>query len=202
MLPIWFVYIAVAMRLIGGVAYLKATLSGRAKPNLVTWFLWAVTPLIVFIAELTAGVGLVAIPTLALSLSPLMVFLAGVYKNSREFKLTGFNLVCAIVAILGIILWITTSQPEVAIAAMIVADLSSGLPTVRKSWQDPASELPLTYLLSASSMIITLLTVTDWTFAAVAFPIYIATINTAIFLIASFRPKKKRTKRGRSLDKR
>lgn len=194
MLPIWFVYIAAAIRLIGGVAYLRATLSGRAQPNPVSWLLWGIVPLIAFAAELVAGVGIVAIVTLALGVSPLMVFAAAIYKNHRSFQLTGFNLLCAIVAVVGIIIWITTQQPELAIAAMIVADFFSSLPTVKKAWQKPKTEFPPTYLLSATSMLITLLTISSWSFAASAFPIYVLILNTTIFAIAS-RPKKCRRRR-------
>jgi hypothetical protein len=192
MLPIWFIYIAAGMRIAGGLAYLVSTIKGIARPNPVSWLLWGVIPVIAFIAELQASVGLIAYVTLALGVSPILVFAATMMKNPHSFKLKGFNLICTIIAAIGILLWATTHNPEFAIGFMILADFASGLPTVAKAWRDPKSEYAPTYLISASAMVLALLTVTDWRFAVIAFPVYILSINLLIFSIASCRPAKKR----------
>lgn len=202
MLPIWFVYIAAAMRLGGGLAYFVATLKGKAKPHPVSWLLWGIVPLIAFIAELQAGVGTVAIVTLALGISPLLVFSAVMYKNPRALSLTGFNLLCVIITLFGIALWITTNEPNLAIAAMILADLSSSLPTLHKSWKRPDSEFSPTYLISATSMVITLLTIADWQFAAVAYPVYVLIINLIVFSLTTRKVKSKKRRRKRRVKAR
>ena len=194
LLPMWFVYIAAAMRIIGGFAYLRATLIGKAKPNPVSWLLWGIIPIIVFIAELQAGVGLVALVTLAVGISPILVFFAAIHKNRRSFELRGFNLLCALIAVSGIILWINNKNPEIAIIIMILADIASALPTIKKILQKPNSEFPPSYLLSASSMVIALLAVSNWTFAAVAYPIYVLAINLIIFYLTT-RPRKQINKK-------
>lgn len=185
------------MRLGGGFAYLTATLQGKTKPNPVTWLLWGIVPMIAFAAELQAGVGTVAIVTLALGTSTLLVFAATMYKNPRSFELRGFNLLCALIALAGIALWATTNNPQLAIAAMILADFSSSLPTVKKTWSNPASEFSPSYLVSVLSMIITLLTITDWRFAAIAYPIYVLFMNLLIFALANRKIKKKRRRKKR-----
>ena len=180
------------MRIAGGLAYLASTIRGIARPNPVSWLLWGVIPIIAFIAELQANVGPIAYVTLALGVSPILVFTATIIKNPRSFKLKGFNLLCALIAALGLVLWATTSNPQLAIAFMLFADFASGLPTIAKAWRDPKSEYAPTYLMSASAMVLALLTVTDWRFAVIAFPVYILSINLLIFSIASCRPAKKR----------
>jgi len=183
------------MRLSGGLAYFVATLKGRAKPDPVSWLLWGIVPIIAFAASLQAGVGSVAVVTLALGISPLLVFAAAMYKNHRSLRLTGFNLICVIIALIGIFLWLTTHDPNLAIGAMILADFSSSLPTIKKSWLTPKTEFSPTYLISASSMIITLLTITNWQFAAIAYPIYVLFMNLLIFSLIT--RKRKPTKRSR-----
>lgn len=184
MLPIYFIYVASGMRIAGGLAYLVSTIKGVAKPNPVSWMLWAIIPLIAFAAELQANVGPIALVTLALSVSPILVFTATMIKSPHTFKLKGFNLLCTLLAVLGIILWATTHNPELAIGFMLLADFASGLPTITKTWRDPKSEFAPTYLISASAMVLALLTVTDWRFAVVAFPLYILFINLLIFSLS------------------
>ena len=185
MLPIWIIYIAVAMRLGGSLAYLRATLSGRAKPDPVSWLLWGIIPIIAFIAEVQAGVGLAAIITLAVGISPLIVFCAAMYKNRYSFKLRGFNLICVIMAVVGIAIWTVTSDPFLAITLMILADIASTLPTIIKTIKNPKSEFAASYLVSSLSMLLALFAIDQWSFAALAYPAYIMAINLFIFLLAS-----------------
>lgn len=194
MLPTWVLYIAVTMRLGGSLAYLRAVLTGRAKPDPVSWLLWGIIPIIAFTAELQAGVGLAAIITLSVGLTPLLVFAATMYKNIHSFKLRGFNLVCAITALIGIATWTVTSNPVLAIGLMILADIASSLPTIIKTIKNPKSEFAPSYLVSSLSMILALLAIDQWSFAALAYPIYVMIINLFIFLIAS-KPTKKRHKK-------
>lgn len=195
MLPIWFIYIAALLRISGGLAYLTATLRGKAKPNPASWLLWGIMPMITFFAGLSAGVGIEMVITLASGLSPLLVFCATIYKNPRSLKLRGFNLVCVVIAIIGIVLWPTTENPEVAIGMLLLADLFSSLPTILKARKKPSTEFSPTYLMSAASMIIALLTITEWRFAAVAYPIYALVANLLIFSLARYRVKPKRQRK-------
>lgn len=43
-----FVYVGVVLSFLGGLSYLIDTLKGKAKPNKVSWFVWALAPLIAF----------------------------------------------------------------------------------------------------------------------------------------------------------
>ncbi len=166
-------------------AYLVATLRGKAQPNPVSWLLWSMIPLLTFFVGISTGVGIEMIITLAAGISPLLVFFASMYKNPRSFQLRGLNLVCVIIAIAGLALWPVTSSPGLAIALLLLADLSSALPTIKKAWQRPSSEFSPTYLISSASMVLALLTITDWQFAAVAYPIYALSANLLIFLLAN-----------------
>ena len=183
MLPASFIYLAMALRLLGGASYTIATITGRAKPNTVSWLLWGIVPLVAFAASVQAGAGSVALVTLALGISPIIVFVTAMVKNHRSLELRGFNLLCAVVAILGIIIWQVTHQPQSAIIAMIFADFISSLPTIIKSRKNPSSEFPYAYMLSALSMIVTLGTITEWNIATASFPIYVLALNSYIFYL-------------------
>lgn len=200
MLPIWFIYVAAAMRLGGGLAYLHATLRGQAKPNPLSWLLWGVTALIAFFAEISAGVGAAAIVTLALAVSPLMVFVAAMFKDPRSLTFDRLNLVCGLMAVIGIVLWRLTSQPELAIVVAILADIASSFPTIFKTIRRPKTEYAPTYAISALSMVIALYTVRNWTFVAVAFPIYVLVVN--LFMVGLITVSRRALKRREAKAKR
>lgn len=198
MLPIWFMYIAAAMRLGGGLAYLRATLHGKAQPNPLSWLLWGITPLIAFAAELSTGAGPVAVVTLALGTSPLMVFTAAMIKNPRSFRLDRLNLLCGALAVAGIVLWILTDHPQLAIVLAILADIASSMPTISKTIKKPRSEYAPTYAISAASMILTMLTIRDWNFTAYGFPLYVLIINTYMVGLITGQRRKLRVRQRRA----
>ena len=202
MLPSGFIAVAIALRLIGGFAYLRATARGRAHPELISWFLWAATPMIAFSAELSAGIGSVALVTLALGVSPLLVFVTALIKRTGTLRFDLFNICCVVLSVTGVALWRLTSDPELAIVLVIMADIASVVPTIRKIIRAPHTEYPVTYGLSAVAMILTLLTITKWQFAAYAFPLYILAINIVIVSFIIYYSTKHRTKNSNKRGKR
>lgn len=186
MLPGYFVVISVLIRLISGGRYAWGVTRGLAEPNPVTWLLWAVTPLIAFIAQLQHGLALQSIVLLALFLSPAVIAALAIARQGFWRYLTPFTSACAAIAVAGIVLWRITDQPAVAIAFAIAADIAATLPTLRKSYRDPASEYALPYLLSAGSMVVTLLTIRDWSYAVYAFPLYMLCVNLVLAAFAHF----------------
>jgi hypothetical protein len=184
-----FVFVAIFLWLAGGAGYVLAVIQGRASPNLVTWLLWGVTPLIAFTAQLRAGVGVQAWMTFALSLAPLAIVAAALAKGGGRWTLTRFDVTCGALALTGLICWQATQNPLLALIFSITADLFAGLPTVLKAHRAPHTEIALPYLISLISMAITLLTITDWVFAQYAFPAYVFGINVVV-LAAIKRPRR------------
>ncbi len=195
LLPVWFLYLAAAIRLFGGVAYVRATLRGRAKPHAVSWLIWSISPLIAFAASLSAGIGVDAVITLALGLSPLMVFMAARHKDRRLLQLRRFDKICIAIALCGLAIWAITNEPTTAIIIAITADLISCLPTIRKTIAKPQTEYPFTFLLSASAMVIAMLATQEVSFASFAFPVYVFVMNIFLCILAFRDMRRSRRKR-------
>lgn len=195
MIPIGFLAVAVAIRLLGGFSYLRAVITGKAQPYPLSWLLWGITPMITFAAEVSAGVGWRSAVTFALGLTPLLVFIVSMIKNPKWLKLDTLNVVCLLASLGGIALWMATDNPLVAIVVAIIADTFSAVPTIRKTIKNPKSEYAPSYMLSVLSMVITMLTITEWTFAVYAFPVYVLTINSFMVLLITGRKGKKSKRR-------
>ena len=168
-----FVIVGALLNIWGSVTYAFSTIKGRTRPNRVTWFLWALAPLIAFAAEIGQGVGLPALMTFMVGFGPLIVFISSFVNKKAYWKIAGLDIVCGLFSVLALILWAFAKQPTLAILLSIVADLLASIPTIIKSYKEPETEHSTVFRNAAISAGITLLTIRSWTPANYAFPLYI-----------------------------
>lgn len=177
MLNVHVVFLGAAIGLVGTSMYALDTLRGLTQPNRVTWLMWTIAPGLAFVDELQQGVGLRSLMTFVIGFGPLLVLIASFANRRSVWKIGPFDIACGAASCLGLILWLVTSNDTVALFSFMAADFLAGLPTVVKSWRDPASESTSAYLTGAINALLTLTTVTVWTTAVVAFPIQIVLFN-------------------------
>jgi cytosine/uracil/thiamine/allantoin permease len=168
-----FVIVGALIGSVGMVLYLRDTLRGDTQPNRVTFLLWAIAPLLAFGAEISAGVGLRSLMTFVVGFFPLLIFLASFRSPGAVWELQRIDYVCGALSVVGLLAWIITQHGTVAIVAAIASDALAATPTVRKAWLQPETETAAAYAAAGINAFITLLTVTEWTTADVAFPLYI-----------------------------
>ena len=171
----------------GTVTYLVETLRGKAKPNKVSWLLWAIAPLIAFGAEISQGVGLQSLMTFMVGFGPLVIFIASFVNKNAYWKLDKLDKVCGVLSVIGLALWLVTRIGNVAILFSIIADGLAGVPTVIKSWRAPETESPTIFLLSGVNAAITLMTIKIWNFEHYAFPVYILLICALLYGLIKFK---------------
>lgn len=189
-----FVYVGVVLSFLGALSYLVDTLKGKAKPNKVSWFVWALAPLIAFGATVQQGVGVRSLLTFMVGFNPLLIFLASFVNKKAYWKITTLNLACGALAIAGLVLWLITDIPNLAIFFGILADGIAAIPTVIKSYKDPETENPNVFLGSGIAALITLLTIKVWNFEQFAFPVYILGICALLYVFIKFKVGKKLAK--------
>ena len=182
-----FALLGALLSLIGNGTYAVATARGVVQPNRVSWFLWGAIPLIAFLAQRSEGVGLVAVPTLAVGIGPLLVFAASFMNRGGYWRLTRFDVCCGVLAVVAVIYWRLLDNAVVAIWVSIVADLISGAPTIRKAWREPTTERAFPYVLATFNGAITLLCVQRWEVMHFAFPLYLMVLGLVLTTIVSVR---------------
>lgn len=186
-----FVYVGVVLSLLGGLSYLIDTLKGKAKPNKVSWFVWALAPLIAFWATVQQGVGVQSLLTFMVGFNPLIIFIASFVNKKAYWKISKLDLSCGALAILGLVLWQITGTGNLAIFFGILADGIAAIPTVIKSYKEPETENANVFLGSGLAALITLLTIKIWSFEYYAFPAYIFGICALIYVLIKFKLGKK-----------
>lgn len=182
-----FIIVAALVHLSGQLSYIVHTVQGKTKPNRVSWFMWAFAALVAFSAQLHEGVGLQALMTFMVGFGPLMIFFASFVNKKSYWRITRFDLICGALALLGLLLWLTTREGSTAIAFAIAGDTFAGIPTFRKAFRHPETESWYLYFIATLFSGITLLTIDHWNFATYGFPLYV--FIACVFLLASVRFK-------------
>jgi hypothetical protein len=151
---------------------------------------------LVGIAQIREGVGLQWLLSIAIGVGDFAVFAASFYGAGSAWALDLFDYACAAASALGLVVWATTNDPTVALVSFLVADALACIPTLLKSWTDPTTESIAPYACTMAGAVVTLLTVTTWSSGAIAFPIWIGSINGVfVALIATQVGAKRRARR-------
>lgn len=187
MLPSSFVIIGTLIGAVGALAYLVDTVKGKVKPNRVSFLLWSIAPFIAFAAQIKQGVGLESVMTFSTGFLPITTFAASFVNKNAEWKVTRFDLLCGFLSLVGLVLWLITKVGNVAILFSILADGLAAVPTIIKAYHYPDTELAWPWIATSFGVVLTLLTLSEITFANSGFIIYIMLVNALIFSLIQFR---------------
>lgn len=185
MLPEYFAIIGAVIGSIGGFYYLYETIIGRAKPNRVTWLLWGLFPMIIFVAQRAQGVEGLSWASFVAGFTPILILLASFLNKEAYWKTQPSDYYLMAAAVAGIVLWALTDNPILAILFALVADLLAGLPTVIKSYRHPETESWIAYAISTLGFGIGVLAIQTFTFENYAFICYLFLMNGLLALLAS-----------------
>lgn len=182
-----FIILGALLSFSGGLNYLINTIKGKTKPNRVSWFLWALAPMIAFAAEIDKGVGLTSLMTFMTGFNPLLIIIASFLNKKSYWKLNKMDYVYGSISLFAILIWQITGEGNLAILFAILADGLASIPTVIKSYHHPETESGLIFLFGMINAGITLLTIKDWTFAHWGFPVYIFLICVILYSLIKFK---------------
>ena len=182
-----FVIIGALLNIIGSATYAYHTVRGKTKPNRVTWFLWALAPLIAVSAHWLEGVTWAALMTFMVGFGPLIIFIASFINKKAYWRITKLDIICGAISVLAIILWAATGQGIVAVLLSILADFAAGIPTLIKAYKKPETEHYGVFRNGAISALITLLVIDNWTFVNYGFALYIFLICLTLYLLIKFK---------------
>ena len=170
-----------AVTLLWGIGlYIRDIFRGETKPNLVSWILWTIAPLIASAAAFSTGVRWAALPTFMVGFGPLLVVIAALIKRNAIWKLTWFDYLCGTLSLAALILWILTKNPNIAIIFSILSDGLAALPTLKKAWQFPETESGIIYIAALFNILTSFIALQGYSFSEIAFPIYNTLINIAL----------------------
>ncbi len=129
------------------IPYCLDIIKHKTKPNLVSWITWTLLTGIVLATQIAEGEYRAAVFSAGLTMATGMVVVLGLWHG--YVKYTEFDVLCQMIAVLGIILWQVFDDPLIALYTSIAVDFIGLLPTLRHSWQKPFEETWQTFAIGA-----------------------------------------------------
>jgi len=105
MLPEYCAVIGAVIGSLGGFYYLFETIVGKARPNRITWLLWGIFPMVIFVAQRAQGVAGISWASFVSGFTPLLIVAASFFNKKAYWKSEPRDYQLMAAAIIGIILW-------------------------------------------------------------------------------------------------
>jgi hypothetical protein len=134
------------------------------------------------------GAGLGALPILASEIFTVIIFILAVhfsYKNGFQ-EVKKIDIVYLVIALVSIIPWYLTSDPTISVVTVVFIDVIAFIPTIRKTYTDPASENYVLFLMNACRHILILLSLDVYNVATTFHSIVMIVTNALMTYIILF----------------
>lgn len=184
---IFFFLLSVAASVVRYGTYCLSIYRRETRPHVFTWFNWGLVVAIGAYAQFQLkggpsvwGLVLVAASTFTISFWALFV---------GEKNITRSDWIAFGGALSVIIFWRLTDNPVVAVVLLIIIDIFSYWPTIRKSWNDPWGEPPKSYFWAGLRYFFLLFAVPHPTLSRLLYPFWLMATDWAFMLYVIFRRK-------------
>lgn len=166
--------------IIGASAYIKDTYQRKTKPHRFAWFIFLVVSIISFASQYALGAEASLFFAGWFICNNIIIFSLSLRTGAGYGGITIFNILGLLLAILGIILWVTLSSPLAALMSVLMAEIIGGMMIVFKSYRHPQTETLTMWVLGLVGSGLTMLAVGKMDFALLVFPIYLFIANIMI----------------------
>lgn len=166
--------------------YIASIFKGTTRPHRTTYALLALISILAFASLIASH-----------DRSGVWLALASIIQTSVVFVLSlkrgmggkdPFDAICAVLCGVGIVAWLTTGESLFGLMAAIVADFLAVLPSLRKMWRHPHTEMWQAYSIDVvAGLLISLASGTSW--RALLYPSYLATVNGLCAVIIIYRQR-------------
>lgn len=189
MLPIYFAYISVFTSIFSGFFYLRDTLKGKTKPNIASWFIWFLAPVIAGFLLLAKGYGIASLPIFMAGLTPFLVCIFSFWNKNAYWKMSRLDYICLVLSLFAIAFWLLIKNEYIATIFAILADAIAFIPTYIKSWKAPTTEHLAPYFSGSFNAFLSFSTISTVSFISIGFAVYLLFGNLIEIVIVLARKK-------------
>jgi hypothetical protein len=178
--------VATMLSVVAFIPYIRAIFKNQTKPSGASWWTWSILTIVTVISSRVAGAPWqVLMLPLWLCLSQLTVAILSIKRGDNNWDL--LNKFCITGALLGILLWLVTGQPLIALLISVIADFLASIPNFRHVYLNPEQENRLGWTLGFGSAILEIFAISNWSVAESGWAIYFL-INMGIMFLLVWRP--------------
>ena len=185
--PILFAAIAIAVSVIRYATYLWSMYKKETTPHVFSWFNWGVVTGIGAAAQFQLEGGPSAWVLTVVSSTCFFISFLALFVGEKN--ITRSDWFAFIGALIAIPVWKATNDPFLAILVIIVIDILTYYPTIRKSWADPWGEPPISYFWAGSRYFFALFAVPEPTIQTLFYPFFLMSSDWGFALYLLWRRK-------------
>lgn len=179
--------VAALLAIAGNIPYLWDIIKARVQPHPYTWFVWSIVSAVVFFGQVSKGAGIGALPTAASEIFTVIIF---IFSLKYGFKgIRTIDTVVLFIALAGLIPWWLTDDPTLSVIIAVSIDVIAFIPTLRKTWAEPATETPILYSSNVVRHALALFSMQSYNIATMLHAIAMITTNSVMTLFILLRKK-------------
>jgi hypothetical protein len=172
--------LSAGLTFVGLVPYFINVHKREIYPHNLSWIGWAFITFVGGLAMISNGFTWAAMIVFANSISCLAVVFYSLYKKVGVWSTTYFDYLFFISGIIGVILWQTFDAPILAIVFAVIADLSFGIPTLIKVYNNPKTENYFAWMFCSLSGLSSLFSLNTFSVTEFLYPLYLFIFDSII----------------------
>jgi hypothetical protein len=163
------------------VPYVRDTVSGATRPHRGTWLIWGVLAVVACVSQRADGASWSLALTGSQAVLTALVFVLAIRHG--EGGLTRIDLSLMSVASAGVVGWLITHDPVIAVACVIVADVAAAAMMTPKAYRDPHSETLTMFALASVAGALAAGAVGTPDVSLLVYPAYYCVVNGSMALL-------------------
>lgn len=166
--------------IVGAFVYIQDTYKRKTLPHRFAWFIFLIISIISFLSQAALGAQASLIYAGWFVCNNVIIFTLSLRKDAGYGGVTLINIIGLVLAVTGILLWVTLTSPLSALLSVLVAEIIGALMIVAKSYKQPQTETISMWVLGIMASVLNIFAVGKIDFALLAFPVYLFVANVAI----------------------
>ena len=167
--------------------YLRSIIIWETKPHIYTAMLYALMTGLIFYSQLSNDAGIWAIYLWITFMVWSIIFFMSFKYWVKDIVLT--DKISLLLALISIPIWYISWTPLITLLLVILIDLLSTVPTVRKTFVNPYTENTYVYLIEFIAISFSILALSSINFINAGYLIYIMLFDLLMFFIIYYRRK-------------
>jgi hypothetical protein len=171
----------------GYVPYARDILAGRVRPSRSARIMFVLLLTLTTLLQHDIGSGWLLAFNVGEWIGSIGILLLAVRRGVGGWSKIDF--VCYALLVISLIFWQTTGNALIALHLSIIADVIAFTPTIAKTWRQPWTETPLFFITGVVAPLLNILAVGKYSYALLAFPLYIALANLIEVILIIYRQR-------------
>lgn len=171
--------------------YVVDIVRGKTRPHLYTYVVWSIVTMIAFFGSLVSGGGYGAWIIGITGLLTVVIVPLSLKYGTKDIQTIDTVFLCG--ALIAIVPWLILEDPLWSVVLAVIIDICGYVPTMRKTWRAPESEILSPWAMGGVKSVLAIVTLDAFSVITVLFPAEIVVMNCILaWIIISRRKGEKR----------